>query len=141
MSIPLESQELVMNKSNNVLTSQFGLSLDLTPLMEDAQKKLRQHAQHEIDSKIRVLFHDPKNQAEMAYGLRNGASKDPDLSYCFKKIDEQITELVCGDKYDAWIKKYVEENYEQHLKNALDRSMAAHANKHAFTKAKEVMPS
>ncbi|WP_146163581.1 hypothetical protein [Aeromonas veronii] len=130
-----------MKSPDNVLTSQFGLSLDLTPLMEEAQKKLRQHAQHEIDCKIKVLFHDPKNQAEMAYGLRNGASKDPDLSYCFKKIDEQITELVCGDKYDAWIKKYVEENYEQHLKNALDRSMAAHANKHAFTKAKEAMPS
>jgi len=88
---------------------------------------------------MRALFHDPKDQAEYAYRLSKGNKLDPDLSYCFKKIDENITKMVCGDKFENWAKKYVEENYQRHLQNALDKAMEHHAKKTAFTAAKNML--
>ena len=123
---------------NNVLSTSIGLSLDLSALMDEAQKKLRQNAQQTLEQKLRILFHDPKNQAELKYHLANGAGKDPDLSYCFKRIDQEITELVCNEKNEAWIKQYIDQEYKKHLQKALDRAMESHASKQAFTTMKEM---
>jgi len=120
------------------ISAMLNLDLDLAPLKKEAQDKLNTWAQRALETKLQALFHDPKDQAAFAHALSRGSQNDPDLSYCFKKIDELIAGMALGSEFDEFIQDYIEKQYPVHMMAALDKAMAHHAAKKAFSEVNKL---
>ena len=109
------------------------LNMDHELLIREAQERFTREMKAKADAliqkKLMILFADKHNSVNY---IQNQHSNDPDFGYCFKEIQNQLTEQCLGDKFKEYAKKYIENHYQDHLDNALNRAMEHTANKQAF---------
>lgn len=112
----------------------LNIALDADEIRAEAEKKFKEKTKELIQTKLSILFHDPKNQGNFIQHLHG---KDPDLSFAFNEISGILTEMVLEEKMKEYAQDYIKRHFQKHLDEALDKAMQHKANAIAFKLTKE----
>ena len=70
--------------------------------------------------------------------MRGVDPKDPDAGMVMRMIDDVLTDKILDDDMKQFMRRYMDENFGQHLKDALDKAMKHKAHAIAFKEIRKV---
>ncbi|HPW95244.1 MAG TPA: hypothetical protein PLT31_08680 [Fibrobacteraceae bacterium] len=124
-----------MNKNS----SAFDFSINMDNILPELKKNLEERfyltAQEQIRNRLRILCMGPK-EIDRCKSLFSGKA-DPDLGMAYNQIQSAIDDVVLSANYKEMAKKYIEENFEKKLIEAMEKAMEHRANKMAFQTVKK----
>lgn len=109
----------------------ISLDIDETELKKLLDTRVSERSKEEIRSRLGLMFCSPYRQPEHDH-LARYHKGDPDLSVGWKMIRDKIDEKLLGEKFQAFMDTYIEENFERILTDTLNKAMQHQANKMAF---------